>query len=60
MIQHTLRFAFLSFAFAAFCGCAAIREPVSETPQRLEQGVRGQGQLITRNPTSDAFGSDYQ
>lgn len=60
MIHHLLHFVLLSPALAVFCGCAAVNEPVSQVPQRFEQGVRGQGQLITRNPTSDSFGSDYQ
>lgn len=60
MIYKTFHFAVLSFALAVFCGCEAVKEPVSQVPERLEQGVRGQGQLITRNPTSDSFGSDYQ
>ncbi len=60
MIKKTFHFALLSLALVVFCGCAAVREPVSTAPQQIERGVRGQGQIVTRNPTSDAFGSDYQ
>ncbi len=60
MIQKTFNFALLSLALAVLGGCAAVEEPVSQVPERFEQGMRGQGQLITRDPMKDSFGSYYQ
>ncbi len=60
MIQKTLNFALLSLSLALLGGCAAVEEPVSQVPQRLEQGMRGQGELITRDPMADSFGPYYQ
>lgn len=60
MIYKTLNLALLSFALAAFCGCAAVEQPISTVPQRFEQGMRGEGQLISRNPMGDSYGPYYQ
>lgn len=60
MNHKTLNFALLSIALAVLGGCAAVEEPVSQVPDRFERGIRGEGQLISRDPMGDSFGSYYQ
>ncbi len=41
-------------------GCAVAQDTDTTVTQRLEQGLRGQGQLVSPSVTSDQFGPDYQ
>jgi hypothetical protein len=48
------------FAALVLSGCAVAQDTDTTVTQRLEQGLRGQGQLVSPSETSDQFGPDYQ
>lgn len=43
----------------AFCGCAAFDNAGTDAAQTFEQGISGQGRIVSPNPTGDSFGSYY-
>jgi hypothetical protein len=46
---------------ALFCAaCTAVEEAGTDVTEKFEQGITGQGRLISPNPTGDAFGPYYQ
>jgi len=53
---------FILTALAALlCGaCTAVEEAGTDVTEKFEQGITGQGRLISPNPTGDAFGPYYQ
>lgn len=58
MLKHLQILAAL--AALILSGCAVARDTDTTVTQRLEQGLRGQGQLVSPNATGDDFGPDYQ
>jgi len=58
MVKHLQIFA--AVAALVLSGCAVAQDTDTTVTQRLEQGLRGQGQLVSPSETSDQFGPDYQ
>ena len=54
-------FLFLCAAAVAFAasGCTAMDEVGSDVATKFDEGITGQGRLISPNPTADSFGSYY-
>ena len=51
----------LSALAALLCGaCTAVEEAGTDVTEKFEQGITGQGRLISPNPTADSFGPYYQ
>lgn len=51
----------LSVFAAILCGaCTAMEEAGTDVTEKFEQGITGQGRLISPNPTADSFGPYYQ
>jgi len=50
----------LSVAAAlALCGCGVVSEAGSDVSNKFDQGITGQGRIISPNQVSDSFGSEY-
>jgi outer membrane biogenesis lipoprotein LolB len=39
-------------------GCAITEQSVEDVSQQFQQGIQGQGKVISNNPASDSFGSE--
>jgi hypothetical protein len=51
----------ISLVSALLCAaCTAVEEAGTDVTEKFEQGITGQGRLISPNPTGDAFGPYYQ
>jgi hypothetical protein len=51
----------LCLVSALLCGaCTAVEEAGTDVTEKFEQGITGQGRLISPSQTGDAFGSFYQ
>lgn len=53
---------FLMFAAAvvlAVSGCTAMDEVGSDVATKFDEGITGQGRLVSPNQTGDSFGSYY-
>ncbi|MEX1044799.1 MAG: hypothetical protein WEC73_01615 [Chthoniobacterales bacterium] len=52
---------FLSLLVTLLCGaCTAVEEAGTDVTRKFEQGIAGQGRLVSPDPTGDAFGPYYQ
>lgn len=40
-------------------GCTAVQEVGEDVGQKFDQGITGQGRLISPNQVADSFGSEY-
>lgn len=40
-------------------GCTAVQEAGDDVSQKFDQGITGQGRLISPNQVADSFGSEY-
>jgi hypothetical protein len=50
-----------SLLTALLCAaCTAVEEAGTDVTEKFEQGIAGQGRLISPSQTGDAFGSFYQ
>jgi hypothetical protein len=47
-------------AVLAFCGCAVTQDAENDVGRQLEQGLTGQGRLVSPNVSGDSFGPYYQ
>lgn len=57
-----LRNMFLLFLAAVLLvgpGCTAMEEVGSDVTRKFDEGITGQGRLISPNQTADSFGSYY-
>lgn len=55
-----LRNIFLLFLAAVLLpGCTAMEEVGSDVTRKFDEGITGQGRLISPNQTADSFGSYY-
>jgi predicted small secreted protein len=41
-------------------GCTAAQQVGDDVSQKFDQGITGQGRLISSSPTTDSFGPEYQ
>ncbi|MEI7866000.1 MAG: hypothetical protein WCI38_11570 [Chthoniobacterales bacterium] len=57
--KNILLFLAAAIAFAAG-GCTAVQEAGDDVSQKFDQGITGQGRLISTSPTTDSFGPQYQ
>ena len=46
-------------AAALFGGCSIAEQDAGAVGDQFQRGIQGQGKIVPRDPTSDAFGSDY-
>jgi outer membrane biogenesis lipoprotein LolB len=53
-------FPLAALAALLLSGCAATQDADTDVAQRLEQGLRGQGRLVSPSPTGDSYGPYYQ
>jgi len=42
-----------------FAGCAIAERDAEEVGQQFTDGLQGRGRIIQYDPTSDAFGNEY-
>jgi predicted small secreted protein len=51
----------LALAAVALCvaGCTAVQEVGDDVTTKFDQGITGQGRLISPDQVSDSFGSEY-
>lgn len=40
-------------------GCTAVQEVGDDVTQKFDQGITGQGRLVSPNQVADSFGSEY-
>lgn len=40
-------------------GCTAMQEVGDDVTTKFDEGITGQGRLVSPNPVADSFGSDY-
>ena len=54
-------FLFLSIAVVvlAAAGCSAMQEVGDDVTTKFDEGITGQGRLVSPNQVADSFGSDY-
>ena len=51
----------LSLVSVLLCAaCTAVEEAGTDVTEKFEQGITGQGRLVSPNPTADSFGPYYQ
>ena len=43
----------------AVAGCTAVQEVGDDVTTKFDQGITGQGRLISPNQVADSFGSEY-
>lgn len=52
---------FLSALVALLCGaCTAVEEAGTDVTRKFEEGIAGQGRLVSPDPTGDSFGPYYR
>ena len=49
-----------ALAAVILSGCAIARDTETDVGTSLQQGLRGQGRLISPDQTTDSFGPEYQ
>ena len=58
--ENMSKFLFSALA-ALLCGaCTAVEEAGTDVTEKFEQGIAGQGRLISPDPTADSFGPYYR
>ena len=57
-LQKTLALSCFLAAFA-MAGCTAVQEVGDDVTEKFDEGITGQGRLVSPNPVADSFGSDY-
>lgn len=50
---------FLAAAVLALAGCTAVQEVGDDVTTKFDEGITGQGRLVSPNQTGDSFGSYY-
>ena len=50
----------LAAALLVFTGCAAVDDASTDVTQKFEEGIAGEGRIVSPNPMGDSFGSYYQ
>ena len=51
---------FCLLAAAALTGCSVAETDASDVGASFERGIKGEGRIVPNNPTSDAFGPEFQ
>lgn len=46
-------------AVLAAAGCTAMQEVGDDVTQKFDDGITGQGRLVSPNQVADSFGSEY-
>jgi hypothetical protein len=54
----TLFFSLL--AAVALTGCSVAEQDAADVGENFRRGIKGEGRIVPNDPTSDAFGADYQ
>jgi len=49
----------LAAAVLATAGCTAVQEVGDDVTTKFDEGITGQGRLVSPNQTGDSFGSYY-
>jgi len=49
----------LAAAVLAIAGCTAVQEVGDDVTTKFDEGITGQGRIVSPNQTGDSFGSYY-
>lgn len=60
MASTTHALAFLVVAVLALSACTAMEDAGNDVTRKFEDGITGQGRLVSPDPSGDQFGSYYQ
>lgn len=59
MKMKDVLFLVLTVAVLACAGCTAMQEVGDDVTTKFDQGITGQGRLVSPNQVADSFGSEY-
>lgn len=59
MKMRNVLFLALMVAVLASAGCTAMQEVGDDVTTKFDQGITGQGRLVSPNQVADSFGSEY-
>jgi len=59
MKMRNVLFLALMAAVLASAGCTAMQEVGDDVTTKFDQGITGQGRLVSPNQVADSFGSEY-
>ena len=51
---------FCLLAAVALKGCSVAEQDAAGVGEQFERGIKGEGRIVPNNPTSDAFGPEFQ
>ena len=53
-------FFFMAVVVLSLGACSVAEQNLGSVGDQIQQGVRGQGQIVPNDPTRDSFGPDYR
>ena len=59
MKMRNIIFLALAAVVLASAGCTAMQEVGDDVTTKFDEGITGQGRLVSPDPVADSFGSDY-
>lgn len=59
MNMRSVFFLALTAVVLASAGCTAMQEVGDDVTTKFDQGITGQGRLVSPNHVADSFGSEY-
>lgn len=57
-LRNLLLLSIAAIVFTA-AGCTAVQEVGDDVTTKFDQGITGQGRLVSPNQVADSFGSEY-
>lgn len=59
MKTKTILFFLPAVCLFLLAGCTAVQEVGDDVTNKFDEGITGQGRLVSPNPVADSFGSEY-